>query len=154
MKLSSSRKSLNSDLKTNGARKASAGGRQARATGRLLPTAPSGSGLQNKPSTSLQADRPVNYLLKGKKSPPKPQKPKRIDQVPTSEAQDQAIDLQKILAYYRERVQAHEIDRQQYIAKMDKLRIKAEISHKTDWELKKRVEERVELESAVLSCQT
>ena len=36
---------------------------------------------------------------------------------------------------------------------MDALRIKAEVTHKTEWELHKRVEERVELESAVQRCQ-
>ena len=63
------------------------------------------------------------------------------------------MDLKKILAYYRERVQAHEIDRQQYLNKMEKLRVKAETNHKTDWELAKRVEERIEIESAVKRCQ-
>ena len=105
------------------------------------------------PSRTMVPDKPVNYLLKGKKSPPQPPKAKKASDLPTTEAQDEAMDLKKILAYYRERVQAHEIDRQQYLNKMDKLRVKAETNHKTDWELAKRVEERIEIESAVKRCQ-
>lgn len=101
----------------------------------------------------MQPDRPVNYLLKGKKSPPPPPKAKKAEDLKTTEAQDEAMDLQKILSYYRERVQAHEIDRQQYLHKMDKLRIKAETAHKTEWELQKRIEERAELEQALQHCQ-
>ena len=147
---SASQRNLNSDLKSQGVRKASAGARQ-RPTGRLAPTIPDSQG--KKPSREMTADKPVNWLLKGKKSPPQPTKPKKATELKTSEAQDEAVDLQKILAYYRERVQAHEIDRQQYLSKMDKLRVKAEVAHKTEWELHKRVEERVELEAAVLRCQ-
>jgi hypothetical protein len=38
--------------------------------------------------------------------------------------QDNAADLYKILDFYRERVQAHEQDRHQYLSKLEKLRIK------------------------------
>ena len=36
---------------------------------------------------------------------------------------------------------------------MDKLRVRAETAHKTEWELQKRIEERAELEQAVHHCQ-
>jgi hypothetical protein len=36
---------------------------------------------------------------------------------------------------------------------MDKLRVKAEVAHKTEWELQKRIEERAELEQALNHCQ-
>lgn len=101
----------------------------------------------------MAADRPIKHLLKGKKSPPPPAKPKKAEELKTTAAQDEATDLQRILAYYRERVQAHEIDRQQYLHKMDKLRVKAEVAHKTEWELQKRIEEREELEQALNHCQ-
>lgn len=67
----------------------------------------------------MLADRPITHLLKGKKSPPKPTKPKKAEELATTEAQDEAVNLHKILAYYRERVQAHEKDREQYLNKMD-----------------------------------
>ena len=105
MKVSSaSEKNSNSDLKVG---KASAGPRP---LGKLQPTVPE---FKNKEvSRRMHADRPVKSLLKGKKSPPPPAKPKKAEELKTTEAQDEAMDLQKILAYYRERVQAHEIDRQ------------------------------------------
>ena len=107
---SSSQKNFNSDLKAHGVRKASAGTRAAlRPTGRLAPTIPD---FQNKKaSREMNADKPVSYMLKGKKSPPPPPRSKRVEELKTTEAQDEAVDLWKILAYYRERVQAHEIDR-------------------------------------------
>ena len=60
--------------------------------------------------------------------------------------------MQRILAYYRERVVAHEQDRMQYLEKMEKLRIKQSEVHRVEWELKKRTEEREELEMALRNC--
>jgi coiled-coil domain-containing protein 77 len=55
------------------------------------------------------------------------------------------MNLQKILAFYRARVEAHEKDRFAYLQKMDKLRLKQDKAHKLEWELKKRADERQEL---------
>ena len=63
------------------------------------------------------------------------------------------MDLQKILSFYRARVEAHEKDRFAYQQKMQKLRVKQENAHKLVWELKKRNEERSELEQALDQCQ-
>jgi septal ring factor EnvC (AmiA/AmiB activator) len=60
----------------------------------------------------------------------------------------------KILAYYRERVEAHEKDRFMYEAKIEKLRVKQTEAHKIEWELKKREEEASELEQALWTCQS
>ena len=151
MKVASSAKDLNADLaKPKAVRRASAGGRAQRPTGRLEPVP---IVHNRKASRKMVADRPVTFLLKGKKQTPEPPKQKRAEELKTNEAQDEAIDLQKILAYYRERVQAHELDRQQYLAKMEKLRIKADVAHKTEWELKKRTEEMTEIEEALRHCQ-
>lgn len=67
--------------------------------------------------------------------------------------QDEGMDLQKILSYYRGRVEAHEKDRSAYQQKMEKLRVKQENAHKLVWELKKRTEERAELDQALDQCQ-
>lgn len=63
------------------------------------------------------------------------------------------MDLQKILSFYRSRVEAHEKDRFAYLQKMEKLRVKQDKAHKLEWELKKRAEERYELEQALMQCQ-
>lgn len=60
--------------------------------------------------------------------------------------------MQRILAYYRERVVAHEQDRMQYLEKMEKLRIKQAEAHRIEWELKKRSEEHEELQRALANC--
>ena len=62
------------------------------------------------------------------------------------------MNLQKIMKYYRDRVEAHEIDRFSYQQKMETLRIKQDKLHKAEWELKKRNEERYELEQALNHC--
>ena len=61
--------------------------------------------------------------------------------------------MQKILGYYRARVEAHERDRHVFLEKMDALRIKQEHAHKIQWELKKRTEETEELKRAINHCQ-
>ena len=63
------------------------------------------------------------------------------------------MNLQKILAFYRARVEAHEKDRFAYLQKMDKLRLKQDKAHKLEWELKKRADERQELQMALQQCQ-
>jgi hypothetical protein len=92
MKVSSaSQKNLNSDLTMQGARRSSAGARAARPAGKLQPTIPD---FQNKTvSRGMTADRPIKHLLKGKKSPPPPAKPKKAEELKTTAAQDEATDL-------------------------------------------------------------
>ena len=72
----------------------------------------------------MHIDKPQDFLHKGKKRPETAKPLKRAEDLATTEEQDQGVDLQRILAYYRERVVAHEQDRMQYLEKMDKLRIK------------------------------
>ena len=73
--------------------------------GTFMPTAP--TELPKKNPRKMYADRPQDFLHKGKKRP-ETAKLKRAQDLETTEEQDQAVDLHKILAYYRERVVAHE----------------------------------------------
>ena len=59
--------------------------------------------------------------------------------------QNEAAQLQHILAYYRARVEAHEQDRRSWYDKLETLRIKQNLVHKIEWELKKRTDEKGEL---------
>ena len=59
---------------------------------------------------------------------------------------DQGIHLTQILNYYRSRVEAFETDRTQWYSKLEQLRVRQELVHRTDWELRKRLEEKTELE--------
>jgi len=54
-----------------------------------------------------------------------------------------------LLTYYRDRIEQFERDRVEWYGRLDKLRIKPEHSHRVEWELKKRQEERQELERAL-----
>lgn len=49
-------------------------------------------------------------------------------------------------------MEAHEKDRQAYLQKMDMLRVKQADSHRVEWELRKRNEEREELKGALMKC--
>ncbi|CDW87267.1 UNKNOWN [Stylonychia lemnae] len=67
---------------------------------------------------------------------------------------DAGIHLTQILNYYRERVEAFEKDRIQWYQKLENIRIKQEFVHKVEWELKKRQDEKAELERALQQCQS
>lgn len=56
------------------------------------------------------------------------------------------IHMTSILNYYRSRVEAFEKDRMQWYEKMQMIRPKQELVHRVEWELKKRQEEKAELE--------
>lgn len=85
----------------------------------------------------LTADKVQTFLLKDKKQRPE-SKAKKPSDLKTNQAQDEGVNLQKILSFYRNRVEAHEQDRLLYLQKMDKLRVKQEKAHQIEWELKKR----------------
>ena len=68
-------------------------------------------------------------------------------------AEDQALLQAQILAYYRSRADAFETDRAQLYAKLDDIRLKQDLVHKNEWELRKRQEEKRELETALERCQ-
>jgi hypothetical protein len=46
------------------------------------------------------------------------------------------------LAYYRNRADSFDSDRQALYSKLDRIRLKQEIVHRAEWECKKRLEER------------
>lgn len=66
---------------------------------------------------------------------------------------DLEMQLASILHYYRERVEAFEKDRTQWYSKLESIRVKQDQVHRVEWELKKRQEEKVELERAIQQCQ-
>ena len=51
------------------------------------------------------------------------------------------------------RADAFESDRRQFYAKLEAIRLKQDLVHNTEWELKKRRQEKAELESALERCQ-
>ena len=77
-----------------------------------------------KKGNKLQAERPREFLLKGKARPETAKVAAKLSDLTTTEKQDAGMDLQKILKYYRDRAAAHERDRQAYLEKMEKLRVK------------------------------
>ena len=77
-------------------------------------------------------------MLKDKKKRPATAKAKVPSDLKTNEAQDEGINLQKILNFYRDSVEAHEKDRFMFLQKMDTLRIKQDKAHQVEWELRKR----------------
>ena len=117
-----------------------------------LNTRPS-SGSGKTKSRAMHPDKPQSFLLKGKKQRPETAKPKKVGDLSTNQLQDEAVDLKKIMTFYRSRVEAHEKDRFSYLQKMEMLRVKQENAHRTEWELKKRTEERYEMQRALQQCQ-
>ena len=91
---------------------------------------------QSKKTTKTVEDKPQTTL-------------QRLEE---EKAQDEALLMAQILAYYRSRAEAFDSDRSQLYSKLDAIRIKAEVVHKAEWELKKRLEEKAELQKAVDSC--
>lgn len=57
-------------------------------------------------------------------------------------AQDFGLQQAQILAYYRNRADAFDADRQSLYSKLDRIRLKQEIVHRAEWECRKRLEER------------
>lgn len=55
-------------------------------------------------------------------------------------------DLNSLLAYYRSRIESFEDERREWLQKMEEIREKQDLKHKTEWELKKRREEISELQ--------
>ena len=77
----------------------------------------------------------------------------QLGQVQTTKESDLGIHMTQILNYYRDRVEAFERDRVQWYQKLEAVRVKQEHVHRAEWELKKRQEEKTELERALLQCQ-
>ena len=62
------------------------------------------------------------------------------------------IELQQIVAYYRGRVDAFDKDRQTFYSKLEQIRMKQELVHKAEWELRKRQDEKFALTTALEQC--
>ena len=60
-------------------------------------------------------------------------------------SQEDALQLAQIVAYYRNRVDAFEADRQSFFEKLNQIRLKQELVYKSEWDLKKRLEEKQHL---------
>lgn len=58
-------------------------------------------------------------------------------------------DLARLVDYYRMKIETFEKERLEYLSLLDSLKIKNEDQHKTEWELRRRKEEIVELEQAL-----
>ena len=100
-----------------------------------------------RPTSSTQA-KAHPTVLKNKQ----PERPPRQSEK-EEESADQALLQAQILAYYRNRADAFETDRRQLYDKLDAIRLKQDLVHKTEWELKKRNEEKTQLENALEQCQ-
>lgn len=78
----------------------------------------SGSKPKTTKSRLMTADKVQTFLLKDKKARPetaKTQKGAPPAALRTNEVQDDSVNLHKILSYYRDRVEAHEKDRNAYL---------------------------------------
>lgn len=64
-------------------------------------------------------------------------------------SRDFALLQAQILAYYRTRIDAFDQDRVAFYSKLDQIRLKSDLVHKAEWELKKRIEEKSELQRAL-----
>ena len=58
-------------------------------------------------------------------------------------------DLARLVDYYRMRIETSQKERLEYLSLLENLKIKNEDLHKTEWELRRRKEEIVELEQAL-----
>lgn len=63
------------------------------------------------------------------------------------------IQMTQILNYYRARVEAFEKDRVMWYDKLQQVRPKQELVHRVEWELKKRQEEKAELDRTIQEMQ-
>jgi len=61
--------------------------------------------------------------------------------------------MTEILNYYRARVEAFERDRVMWYEKLQQVRPRQELVHRVEWELKKRQEEKAELERTMQEMQ-
>ena len=76
----------------------------------------------------------------------------KADSEELEHAQDIALQSAQILAYYRERADAFDADRQSLYTKLDRIRLKQDIVHRAEWECRKRLEEKAQLEAALEQC--
>lgn len=67
--------------------------------------------------------------------------------------EDSALQMAQLLSYYRTRAEVFEGDRSTFYSKLESTRVKQELAHKVAWEVKKRSEEKAELENALNKCQ-
>ena len=101
-----------------------------------------------RPTSSTQAKQTTKKVTKPKKTVSKDTKTEEEER-----EQDLALLQAQILGYYRNRADAFESDRTQLYGKLDAIRLKQDLAHNTEWELKKRTEEKAELEAALEKCQ-
>ena len=97
--------------------------------------------------------RTATASVSSAKKAPKPKIGDQMRQIEAERSQDSALSKAQILAYYRSRADVFDSDRQQLYTKLEAIRIKQDIVHKTEWELKKRRQEKQELEQALERCQ-
>lgn len=108
-------------------------------------------------TTAANVRRPTSSTL-AKRTTKKQTKPKTtVSRELKSEQEEREQDLAllqaQILGYYRNRADAFESDRAQLYGKLEAIRLKQDLAHNTEWELKKRTEEKAELEAALEKCQ-
>ena len=107
-------------------------------------------------STAVNVGRPTSST-QAKQTTKKFTKPKPAAKDTKTEEEEREQDLSllqaQILGYYRNRADAFESDRTQLYGKLDAIRLKQDLAHNTEWELKKRTEEKAELEAALEKCQ-
>lgn len=97
----------------------------------ITPTEP--TKLDQKPKI-LRTNQQQTFLTKGKQPRPTTAQPPKgkatvTGAMKTNETQDESLNLQKILSFYRDKVEAHEKDRHLYIQKMEALRVKQDNAH-------------------------
>ena len=88
-----------------------------------------------------------------KQSSLKKKEKETTERIESTKEADAGIHLTQILNYYRGRVEAFEKDRTQWYKKLEDIRIKQDQVHKVEWELKKRQEEKLEIDRAINQCQ-
>ena len=59
------------------------------------------------------------------------------------------LELAQIVSYYRNRVDAFEADRTSFYEKLDQIRLRQELVHKVEWDLRKRLDEKSQLQTAL-----
>ena len=107
-------------------------------------------------STAVNVARPTSSTAAKqttkKQTKPKPTAVRDTKTEQEEREQDLALLQAQILGYYRNRADAFETDRTQLYGKLDAIRLKQDLAHSTEWELKKRTEEKAELEAALEKC--
>ena len=87
------------------------------------------------------------------KAKPKPETKKDEILNKASRQNDEAFAQTQILGFYRERITAFEKDRGSFYEKLNDVKLKQEIVYCSEVELRKRMQEKDELDSAVEKCQ-